>query len=167
MFARWGRFVYRWRWATLIVSVIVLGGSVYGLLTGGTLSTGNSANSPFEASRAARLINDQLSTGNTGGSTFLLIFSGPDRLATDPVFQTELENALAPIQNDPRVTGIISPYTVDASTEAAFISKDGHKALVQVDIKSEGEQARADYAALRAAVRPSGLTVVGTGNVPI
>src|SRR5262249_56169760 len=54
-----------------------------------------------------------------------------------------------------------------ASIAQAFISKDGHMALVRVDIKSEGEQARADYAALRAAVHPSGLTVVGTGNVPI
>src|SRR5260221_13632659 len=40
-------------------------------------------------------------------------------------------------------------------------------ALVRVDIKSEGEKARADYTALRAAVRPTGLKVVGTGNVPI
>jgi putative drug exporter of the RND superfamily len=167
MFARWGRFVYRWRWATLLVSVILLGGFVYGLLAGGTLSTGNSNSSTFEAARAARLINDQLSTGTTGGSNFLLIFSSPDRLATDPIFQTELENALAPIQNDPRVTRITSPYTVPASAASAFISNDGHKALVSVDIKSQGEQARTDYAALRAAVQPSGLTVVGTGNVPI
>jgi RND superfamily putative drug exporter len=167
MFARWGRFVYRWRWATLVVSIVLLGGFVYGLMTGGTLSTGNSNSSTFEAARAARLINDQLSTGTTGGSNFLLIFSSPDRLATDPVFQTELEDALAPIQHDPRVTDIITPYTLNAAIARAFISKDGHKALVRVDIKSAGEQARADYAALRAAVHPSGLTVVGTGNVPI
>ncbi len=167
MFARWGRFVYRWRWATLVVSIVLLGGSIYGLLGGGTLGTGNSTSSTLEAGRASTLINDQLSAGKTGGSNFLLIFSNPDRLATDPVFQTELENALKPIQQDPRVTDIISPYTVDASTAHAFISKNGHMALVRVDIKSEGEQARADYTALRAAVRPSGLTVVGTGNVPI
>jgi RND superfamily putative drug exporter len=167
MFARWGRFVYRWRWVTLVVSVVLLGGSIYGLMTGGTLATGNSGGSTLEADRAATLINDQLSAGKTGGSNFLLIFSSPDRLATDPVFRTELENALEPIQHDPRVTGIISPYTVQPSTARAFISKDGHKALVSVDIKSEGEQARADYTALRAEVHPSGLTVVGTGNVPI
>src|SRR5262249_45989276 len=167
MFAGWGRFVYRWRWATLVVSVVLLGGFVYGLMTGGTLSTGNSSSSTFEAARAATLINDQLSTGTTGGSNFLLIFSSPDRLATDPVFQTELETALAPIQHDPRVTDIITPYTVGAPAARAFISNDGHRALVRVDIKSEGQQARADYAALRAAVHPSGLTVLGTGNVPI
>src|SRR5690242_7877383 len=110
MFARWGRFVYRWRWATLVVSVVLLGGFIYTLMAGGTLATGNSTSSTLEAGRAATLINDQLSTGKTGGSNFLLIFSSPDRLATDPVFRTELEDALAPIQHDPRVTGIISPY---------------------------------------------------------
>ncbi len=114
MFARWGLFVYRWRWATLVVSVVLLGGFIYSLMAGGTLGTGNSTSSSLEAARAARLINDQLSTGKTGGSNFLLIFSSPDRLATDPVFQTELENALAPIQHDPRVADIISPYTGDA-----------------------------------------------------
>jgi RND superfamily putative drug exporter len=167
MFARWGRFIYRWRWATLVVSIILLGVSVYGLMSGGTLGTGNSTSGALEAERAATLINNQLSTDKSGGSNFLLIFSSPDWLATDPVFRTELENALKPIQRDPRVTDIISPYTVDAATARAFISKDGHKALVRVDIKSEGEQARADYTALRAAVHPSGLSVVGTGGVPI
>jgi RND superfamily putative drug exporter len=167
MFARWGRFVYRWRWATLIMSVVLLGGFIYALMSGGTLGSGNSTSSTFEASRAASLINEQLSTGKPGGANFLLIFSSPDQLATDPVFRTELENALAPIQNDPRVTDVITPYTIDPSAASAFISKDGHKALVRVDIKSEGVQARADYATLRAAVHPSGLTVVGTGNVPI
>ncbi|HEY1391300.1 MAG TPA: MMPL family transporter [Ktedonobacterales bacterium] len=167
MFARWGRFVYRWRWATLVVSIILLGVSIYGLMGGGSLGTGNSTGGTLEAERAATLINNQLSTDTKGGSSFLLIFSSTDRLVTDPVFRTELENALKPIQQDARVTDIISPYTVDASTARAFISKDGHKALVQVDIESEGEQARADYTALRAAVHPSGLSVVGTGGVPI
>ena len=111
MFAWWGRFVYRWRWATLVMSVVLLGGFIYSLMTGGTLGSGNSTRSTLEASRAARLINDQLSTGTTSGANFLLIFSSPDRLATDPVFQMELEHALAPIQQDPRVTGIITPYT--------------------------------------------------------
>jgi RND superfamily putative drug exporter len=167
MFARWGRFVYRWRWATLVVSIILLGVSIYGLMSGGALGTGNSTSGTLEAERASTLINNQLSKDKTGGSNFLLIFSSPNRLVTDPAFRTDLENALKPIQQDSRVTDIISPYTVDAATARAFISKDGHKALVRVDIKSDGDRARADYTALRAAIHPSGLSVVGTGQVPI
>ena len=167
MFARWGRFVYRWRWATLVVSIILLGVSIYSLMGGGALGTGNSSGGTLEAERASTLINNQLSTDTKGGSNFLLIFSSPSRLVTDPAFRTDLESALKPIQQDSRVTDIISPYTVDAATARAFISKDGHKALVRVDIKSDGDQARADYTALRAAIHPSGLSVVGTGQVPI
>ena len=167
MFARWGRFVYRWRWVTLVVSIILLGVSIYSLMGGGALGTGNSSGGTLEAERASTLINNQLSTDTKGGSNFLLIFSSSSRLVTDPAFRTDLESALKPIQQDARVTDIISPYTVDAATARAFISKDGHKALVRVDIKSEGDQARADYTALRAAIHPSGLSVVGTGGVPI
>jgi len=53
MFARWGRFVYRWRWATLVVSVVLLAGFIYTLMAGGTLTTGNSTSSTLEAGRAA------------------------------------------------------------------------------------------------------------------
>ena len=168
MFAAWGRFVYRWRWATLGVSAVLLGLSVYGLITGGTLGTGNSSSSTLEADRAAKLINDQLSASKTSGGNFLLIFSSTDRAVTDPSFRSEVESALAPIQHDPRVSGIITPYNApNAATAQAFTSKDGHKALVSVDIKSTGTQARVDYAALRASVHARGLSVLGTGNVPI
>ena len=169
MFAAWGRFVYRWRWATLVVSVVLLGASIYGLMTGGTLGTGNSATSTIEADQAAKLINDQLSSGKIGGTNFLLIFSSPTRLANDASFQADVQTALAPLQNDSRVTSVQTPYNAPSPAVAqSFISKDGHRALVQVNLKSsEGTQARADYAALRAEVHPVGMTVLGTGNVPI
>ena len=168
MFASWGWFVYRWRWATLVLSVVLLGASIYGLMSGGPLGSGNSTSSAVESDRAATLINQQLSAGKTSGANFLLIFSSSTRNATDPGFMADIESALAPIAHDPRVTSITSPYTTtNPALAQAFISKDGHKALVRVDIRSEGVQARADYAALRSLVHSSGLTVVGTGNIPI
>ncbi|HYM51106.1 MAG TPA: MMPL family transporter [Candidatus Limnocylindrales bacterium] len=168
MFGRWGRFVYRWRWATLVVSIILLGGSIYGLMSGGTLGSGNSTTSGLEADRASNLINAQLSSGKTGGSDFLLIFSSPNRSAADAGFKAAVESALAPIVADPRVSSIISPYNAaNPAIAQALMSRDGHKALVQVRLNAEGSQARADYAALLAVLHPRGLSVVGTGNVPI
>jgi putative drug exporter of the RND superfamily len=168
MFAAWGRFVYRWRWATLAMSVVLLGGSVVGLLTGSNLGNGNSLSSEFEAARASNLINDQLSSGQPSQASFLLIFASPNRSTTDPMFQSEVEAALAPIQGDPRVADVTTPYNAKSPAVAqAYTSKDGHMALVRVGLKSTGRQAASDYSALRAKVHASGLTVIGTGDVPV
>ena len=168
MFAAWGRFVYRWRWATLVLSAVLLGLSVAGLLTGGTLTTGNFLQSGLEAARAQRLINQQLSSGQPSGASFLLIFTSTDRSATDPTFRAEVESALAPIQNDSRVTAVLTPYNAPTPAAAqSLVSKDSHEALVRVNIKATGNQAVTDYAELRSQVHASGLTVTGTGQVPI
>jgi len=168
VFAAWGRFVVRWRWATLAISGIVLVASIVGLLSGGTLTSGNSGTSGLEAARAQTLINQQLGGGRTTGASFLLIFTSRDRSVGDPGFRAAVESALAPIQHDPRVTGVHTPYDAPSPAGAqALTSKDGHEALVQVDLKSTGNRAVADYAALRRQVHATGLTVTGTGNVPI
>lgn len=168
MFAAWGRFVHRWRWATLVLSAVLLGLSVAGLLTGGTLASGNFLQSGLEAARAQRLINQQLSSGQPSGASFLLIFASTDRSATDPTFRAEVESALAPIQQDSRVTAVLTPYNAPTPAAAqSFVSKDSHEALVRVNIKATGNQAVTDYAELRNEVRASNLTVTGTGQVPI
>ena len=168
MFEAWGRFVYRWRWATLVVSAVLLGLSIYGLLGGGTLTSGNSGTSNLEAARAQKLINQQLSSGQPAGTSFLLIFGSTTQPATDPAFRAGVESALAPIRNDARVAGVQTPYTAATPALAqALLSKDRHEALVQVNLKHTGTQAAADYAVLRPEVHASGLTVTGTGTVPI
>ena len=168
MFAAWGRFVFRWRWATLGVSFALLALSVYGLMAGGTLSSGNSGTSGLEAARANTLIVQQLTSGQPNSSSFLLIFGSQSRSATDPGFRADVESALAPITNDPRVTAVHTPYNAPtAAAASSFVSKDGHEALVRVDINSSGNRAVADYAALRSQVHSPSLSITGTGQVPI
>src|SRR5258708_1073747 len=67
MFALWGRFVYRWRWAILVVSIVLLGGFIYSLTTGGTLGTGNSTISTSETGRGASANTQHIGTGTSGG----------------------------------------------------------------------------------------------------
>ena len=169
MFTTWGRFVYRWRWATLVISAVLLGLSIYGLMRGGTLTSGNSDTSGLEAARANHLINTELSSGKAAtGLSFLLIFSGKNLAVTDPAFRSEVESALTPIQNDPRVTDIRTPYNSPPATATALISRDGHEALVTVGLKTDDpKQAVADYTTLRSRVHTNGLTVIGTGGVLI
>ena len=168
MFAAWGQLVYRWRWGMLVASGLLLLASVAGVAAGGTLSSGNSATGELEAARANRLISEQLSSVQPSGSSFLLIFGSKDLLAGDPRFRAQMEPALAPLQHDPQVTAIQTPYNAPTPSAAqAFVSKDGHRALARVDLKSSGMAATADYERLRSLVHPGGLTLAATGQAPI
>src|SRR5260370_7139908 len=60
------------------------------------------------------------------------------------------------------------PYNAPSPRVAqAFTSKDGHEALVVVELKSSGHQSWSDYGALKKEIHSSTLTVTGTGFVPI
>lgn len=170
MFARWGRFVFRFRWATLVVSGVLLALSLVSLMQGGTLQSGGPLTSNLESFQAYRLVNAELGGGRTKAltSTFDLIFRNDNLSVSDSSFQDAVTSALGPIQNDSRVVSITSPYSVTAPAAVqALTSKDGHEALVFVEINSTGQQAWKDYKALRGQVKSSNLTIWGTGFVPI
>ena len=172
MFARWGRFVYRFRWATLVVSAALLGISLASLMMGGTLQSGGPLTSNLESFQAYRAINSELNR-NTGSSarattTFDLIFKSDTMSVSDADYKDAVTTALAPITNDSRVVTITSPYTVPNPQAAATLtSRDGHEALVFVEISSTGHQATLDYSSLRGKVTSPSLTIWGTGFVPI
>src|SRR5229473_2973542 len=168
MFARWGRFVYRFRWATLAGSGVLLAVSVAGLLMGGTLTSGGPLTSNLESARAGNLITSDLKSGSPATSNFVLVFSSTTLSVGDPAFEDAVTAALAPIQGDSRISSIVTPYNApNARVAQAFTSTNGHQALVSVDLKSTGMQARKDYDALRAQVHSDTLTVMGTGFVAI
>src|SRR2546426_6214138 len=63
---------------------------------------------------------------------------------------------------------MVTPYNApDARIAQAFTSTSGHQALVSIDLKSTGMQARTDYDTLRARVHSDTLNVTGTGFVAI
>jgi len=168
VFAGWGRFVYRFRWATLVGSGVLLAISVAGLLMGGTLTSGGPLTSNLESFQAGNLITSELPGNGKQTSTFDLILGSSTISATDPAFRSAVTDALAPIQGDPRISGIVDPYqATNPQVARALISKDGHEALVLVTLKSSGQQAWSDYNALRGDVKSSALTVTGTGFVAI
>ena len=170
MFASWGRFVYRFRWATLVGSGVLLAITIAGLLTGGNLQQGGpTVTNNIEAFKADNLINSELYHGKqVFTSNFSLIFKSDTLTASDPAFKDAVTAALAPIQSDPRITSIISPYNATTPQAVqALTSKDGHEALVSVDLKSSGRQAWSDYNYLRPMVKSDTLSVTGTGFAPI
>jgi RND superfamily putative drug exporter len=168
MFARWGRFVYRFRWATLIASALLLGLSVVAILTGATLTSSGSFGANLPAGQAAKLINDEIhAQGTTAGSSFELIFSSPSLNANDPQFQSALEDAVASLNFDSRVSAVSTPYNVPANERSAFIARNSHEALVVVELKDSLLKAEGYIGQITGEVRPGHLSVVVTGDVPI
>ena len=169
MFDRWGRFVYRRRWATLVVSAVLLGLSVAGILTGGTLAGNGGFGANLAAGQAAKLIADDLNQSQpvATGSSIELIFSSDTIGATDAAFKSAVEQALAPLVGDARVTTVDTPYNVPAGAQSSYISKDSHKALVIVHLKDPSLKAQEYMSQVLAEVHPGTLRVVATGQVPI
>jgi uncharacterized membrane protein YdfJ with MMPL/SSD domain len=168
MFDRWGRFVYRRRWATLIVSGVLLGLSVAGILAGGTLAGNGGFGANLAAGQAAKLITKEIQPEQAvTGSGMELVFSSDTLTATDPAFQSAVQQALSPLQSDGRVTGVDTPYNVPAIAQASYISKDSHKALAIVHFKDPSITAQEYVSQVVAEIHPGVLRVVATGQVPI
>src|SRR5437773_2930367 len=164
MFAWWGQFVYRHRWAVLGVSAVMLAGSIVALFNGGTLK--NSGGRNTESGRALALMQDQLPQ-NGAGSSFVLVFGSDAMVVTDPRFKQAMLTALQPLKSDSRVKTVDTPFDVPAEQARAMTSTDGHHAFAQVSLKDDYSSARQYYAQLRAEVRSDRLQVLGTGNVAI
>ena len=168
MFARWGRFVYRFRWATLVASAVLLGLSVLAFLTGGTLTNSGSFGANLPAGEANKLVNEEIHTqGAVAGSSLTLIFSSSSLTADDPGFRRPLEDAIAPLSFDSRVTAIRTPYNVPVIQRSAFISRDSHKALVVVELKDGRQKAERYLDQVVGEIHPGPLSVVVTGDVPV
>ncbi|TMG14750.1 MAG: MMPL family transporter [Chloroflexi bacterium] len=164
MFAWWGQFVYRHRWAVLGVSAVMLAGSIVALFNGGTLK--NSGGRNTESGRALALMQDQLPQ-NGAGSSFVLVFGSDSMAVGDPAFKQAMLTALQPLKADPRVKTVETPFDLPAEQARAMTSTDGHHAFAQVSLKDDYPSARQYYAQLRAEVRSDRLQVLGTGNVAI
>jgi putative drug exporter of the RND superfamily len=163
MFDRWGRFVYRFRWATLAFGVVALGLSIAGVFTGGNVN-GNRPSTTTESDRAYSLVQAELPQVVGSGSSYLLLFSSTELKVADSSFQSALQDGIAPLRTDPRVTSVVTPYDVAGQ---GLVSRDGHEAIVVVRVKDRSTVAAGYMPALRSEVHPGPLHLVLTGNVPI
>jgi len=166
-FAAWGRFVHRRRWLVLAGSALLLVLSLAGLARGGTLVSANSVRGGLEAQRAADLAAAATAGRAPSGSSFLLLLGSHDLQVRDQRFQAALESAVAPLRTDPHVAAVDTPYSVPPAAQAAWVSRDGHEAVVRVTLHDSTAAAQAYYPALRGEVRSDALTVQATGAVAL
>jgi len=168
VFARWGRFVYRFRWAVLLASALLLGVSIVGIFTGGVLVDSGGFGADLAAGRAQKLITSEIHPQKkVTGSQVTLIFGSPTLTVTDPAYKNELEQALAPLASDPRVTSVTTPYTAPAAAQSSYISRDQHEALVIVALKDNASTSKGYIPAVLAEIHPGNLTMLATGGVLI
>ena len=160
---RWGHFVYRRRKAVLAASLACFVLSIVGLLTGGQPI--NASNYDVESVRAANLERAQLPS--TTGSSFTLILTSSQLSFGQPAYESAVNAAVAPLRNDSRVSALATPFTVSPAQVPLMVSTDKRSVLVQVGMKIDFAQARAQYGAIRGEVRSSSLSVTATGDVPL
>ncbi|MDQ2951353.1 MAG: MMPL family transporter [Chloroflexota bacterium] len=165
----WGRVVYRRRWLVLAASLVLLAASGYFVARGGELRDPDSVVSS-ESGRASALLNSQLprptGTAPAPGTSFLLVFEHDTLFVTDEPFKTALLAAIAPLRTDGRVQSIRTYYDAPAQS-ASLLSRDGHRALVSVQLRDVRSIADRYYDSLRATVNSDTLRVMATGNLPI
>jgi RND superfamily putative drug exporter len=168
MFDRWGRFVYRHRWVMLVVSAVLLGLSVAGILGGAPLAGNGGFGANLASGQTAKLITAEIQPEQAPtGSTMELIVASTTLTATDPAYQSAVEQSIGALLTDPRVAGVDTPYNVPASDRSSYISKDSHEALVIVHFKDTSVAAQKYEPQVEAEIRPSALKVYATGQVPI
>ncbi len=163
MFAAWGRFVYRFRWAVLVLSVLSLAAAVVLVINGGRLGTEFS--SAGETERAEELLDKELPER---APSFTLIFGGGDDLGVEErAFRREMERALEPVRRDERVEGVRTAFAGGA-VNGDMVSRDDRRALAIVELKdAEYNELQSAYEGVREEVRSDTLDVVATGDMPL
>ncbi len=160
---RWGRFVYRRRKAVLAASLLCFVLSIVGLATAGQPINASDYN--VESVQAANLMSAQLPS--TTGSSFALILTSSQLTYGEPQFESAVNDALAPLHNDSRVSALSTPFTASPAAAALLVSTDKHSVLAQVGLHIDFAEARAQYGEVRGEVHSSALSITATGDVPL
>lgn len=164
MFARWGSFVARRRWAVLLVSVLVFA-SVAPFAVGATnrLTAGGWIGSGTEAFAVDQALSQTF--GRTGANHDVL-FRDPsgDLLATDPAFIAAVDAAIAPIRDDPTIASILTyGSTGNTAVDALLFAADARSSLVAISLNVSVAEATEAFDAFRARVQSDRLEIIAGG----
>ncbi len=161
MFAALGRFAYRFRRILPIGGLAVMVGlTVWGILSGGRLIQGGWVIAGSDEQRAAELLADRF---GEQASTMLVVFEDPEGDAASPAFQAQVADALEPIADDP----LVDEITTYADTPVdILLSDDGAKTLAVVTLSEAEEQAVEGAAELSEEIEPPAGVAVGVTGIP-
>jgi len=165
MFARWGRFIYRFRRPVVVLSIVaaVFAGTLASQAAG-ALSSGGWLDSDSESALVGERLDQEFGTGQ---SSVIVVIQATDSGADarSPEFQAALAETVAGLAGDPRVTEVIGYAEVG---DERFISTVGDAAYVLVGLALSDEDSVEIVDELRAEVRPpAGYEAGMTGYGPL
>jgi RND superfamily putative drug exporter len=162
MFAGLGAFVFRYRWVVLLTSGALLALAVGVLIHGGSLTSG--VIHGLEAEKAQEIVADV--THHPTDTTFVVVFHRDGEGARDPAFQGAMSAALAPLREDARVAGVVSPDDLPEAYAAPMLDGPGGAAMALVTLAGDLREALTAYPAVREELRSDRLSIDCTGRVP-
>lgn len=163
MFASWGRFVHRFRWIVLVVSILMLPVSVMAAFNGGAFNDGAEGNST-QSERADHLIQRQI---GTPPASLIVVFSNSRLGAADPRFERAVERALAPLRFDPHVSAIHTAYGSGRVMNPSFLSRDGHRTMALIELRGAMHPLTMYYPTLKGEIRSPTLSVEFGGGLAL
>ena len=164
LFSRWGAFVYRRRRIVAILALVIgLAAVPFASLAAGELSSGGWLDNDAESSTVANRLADEFGTGR---SSLLVLYRTTDgRDVTHPDVQASIDESLAELRGDERVTGTVG-YA--ETRDARFVSDDGTATYVVVELDLTNEESVEAVEPLREQIpEVSGLTYQLTGYGPV
>ncbi|KAA0023333.1 MMPL family transporter [Antrihabitans cavernicola] len=167
MFARWGRFVFRYRLPVLIVMVgALLVGGFFGLGLNDRLTQSGYDDPGSDSSKAAVLADATF--GRDHGSDIIALYTAPTgKTVDDPVFGQQVLDSLNKIKStNPDKVGSIQSYWPDHG--AALADKTKQHAFARVELTGNSDtETLSQYRAIKDEFQIPGVTVEVSGLQPI
>ncbi len=162
MFKRLGHFVFRHRWAviliwlTIIILSAVLAPKAWSRLSAGAVFTGRG-----EAAEGCRILEQEL---GIRANTLVVVFHSDTLRADDPCFMDEMDAALCGL-ND--LSELDPPITYRSTGDPNLISRDGHTTYAAIGVNGDQYDACGLVPCVRQGlVSQPHLTQVVTGDAP-
>lgn len=153
MFARWGAFVVRARWAMMAGAIVLIAvGATWGAGVFSSLTSGGFVDDHSESAQVRARIN---ATFGAQDADILVLYRSPSASVMDPAFRGAVTGALARAQARPEVSSVVSYYTAPSP---ALISLDGHQTYAIVKLRpGDDNQKLSDYRAVKPLFAAPGL----------
>ena len=158
MFARLGRFTYRYRWVVLLLwGLILITAAFFAPKLGGQLKGGGFDGSGRDSELAKDLVVEEFGLSR---ATLTVVFEGDDLSAKSEEYQRAEDEALEPLR---KMEEIRSVTTYADTKDQRFVSEDGEKTYAVIGFNVSANETQGLVDEVRRKVRTEELTSYVTG----